>query len=289
MPERGVAVCTRQGVGEVVSGKVLRAVELACWCAGIALVALYFALRGDGEAERRAAITTFMAVAATAPLTYGAPDRAHWSQGRIRAYAAARAGAGLPVAVLRIRRIGLEVPVYAADTARNMNRGAVLVAGTAAPDSGGNTAIAAHRDGYFRALKNVVVGDVVSVQTLSRVERYRVTSLAIVAPTDVAVLRRTAVPAVTLVTCYPFYFVGSAPRRYIVRAVALDGAGRGPSARATPAAAHRRAPGFVHAPSALPHFETGASRRAHPMPPQDAGRVRLWRRDLQGSCLRLFC
>lgn len=214
---------------------VFRAIEATCWVVGVALIALYFAARADGESGRRAAISAFTAATAyaaspsaakrdAAPLAYGAPDESHWSQGRIRAYQAAEGGAaGLPVAVLRIRRVGLEVPVFSADTARNMNRGAVLVAGTAAPDTGGNTAIAAHRDGYFRALKDVVVGDVLSVQTLSRVERYRVTSLEIVKPTDVSVLRPTPVPTVTLVTCYPFYFVGSAPRRYIVRAVAVEG------------------------------------------------------------------
>ncbi len=221
----------------MVAKKVLRTVELVCWCVGLALVVLYFSLRIDGELERRAAISSFMAAAASMttlaaaptpaktrpPLTYGVPDQTHWSQGRIRAYAKARgrAKAGLPVAVLRIRRLGLAVPVYAADTARNMNRGAVLVAGTAAPDTRGNTAIAAHRDGYFRVLKNVVVGDVLSVQTLTKVERYRVTSLEVVKPTNISVLRQTQVPVVTLVTCYPFYFVGSAPRRFIVRAVAL--------------------------------------------------------------------
>jgi len=125
------------------------------------------------------------------------------------------------VAVLRIPRVDLEVPVYAALDERNLNRGAALVKGTAPPDSSGNTAIAAHRDGYFRALKNVALGDVLTVQTLSRLRKYRVTAIEIVKPENVSPLRATAFPTVTLVTCYPFYFVGSAPRRYIVRAVAM--------------------------------------------------------------------
>ena len=258
--------------------KLLRAAEVACWCAGCALVAVYVVARADGEIERRAAVSAFLAAAASkqppaavrtppAPLTYGAPDETHWSKGRIRAYAAVPAG-GLPVAVLRIRRVGLEVPVFAADTARNMNRGAVLVAGTAAPDTGGNTAIAAHRDGYFRALKDVTVGDAITVRTPARTERFRVSAIEVVEPTDVSVLRPTPVPAVTLVTCYPFYFVGSAPRRYIVRAVAFGGAAR-------KAGAHDSARGLPHgkAPPALERrgtqFETGgplADRAIRPGP-----------------------
>lgn len=229
----------------MISDKVLKTAEIACWCIGLAMVGLYFAMRADGEIERQAAISTFMAEAAIPrqvsrpvyrtrepdTLTYAEPDKTHWSKGRIHAYESVQATAGkrdrMPVAVLRIRRIGLEVPVYAAETVRNMNRGAVLIEGTAPPDTGGNTAIAAHRDGYFRLLKKVVPGDVVTVQTLYRMQRYTVTMLEVVKPTDVSVLRQTNEPVVTLVTCYPFYFVGPAPRRYIVTAVALESAARG--------------------------------------------------------------
>jgi len=117
--------------------------------------------------------------------------------------------------------VDLAVPVYARLDERNLNRGAALVEGTAAPDSDGNTAIAAHRDGYFRALKSVALGDIVTVQTLSRLRKYRVTTIEIVKPENVTPLHATTFPALTLVTCYPFYFVGNAPRRYIVRAVAM--------------------------------------------------------------------
>ncbi len=71
--------------------------------------------------------------------------------------------------------------------------------------------------------KDVAVGDVLEVESLSHRRAYRVTALAIVEPTDLWPLHETDVPAVTLVTCYPFYFVGSAPKRYIVRAVAVQG------------------------------------------------------------------
>lgn len=223
--------------------RALRIAEILCWVVGVALVVVYAGLRIDGEIERREAIVEFKAAAAPlpqtrvtsarvthlnepVPLTYAAPDRTYWSKSRIRRSRSANSGrapkSGLPVAILEIHRIGLEVPVYSTVNERNLNRGAALVPGTAAPDTEGNTVIAAHRDGYFRALRHIALGDVLDVRTLSGDRRYKVIWLKIVKPTDVSVLRPTGVPAVTLVTCYPFYFVGSAPSRFIVRAVEMD-------------------------------------------------------------------
>ncbi len=228
-------------------GPIGRALEIACWASGLVLLALYAGARADGELQRRQAITAFAQArtqahaAATVEASVrrntenarverlwasSAPDQTHWSESRIRAYAArgneSAASRQLPAALLRIRSVGLEVPVFADTSERNLNRGAGLVAGTAAPDSKGNVAIAAHRDGYFRALKDVAVGDVIEIDTLTRQRQYRVVDISVVSPTDVRPLLPTKVPAVTLVTCYPFYFVGSAPQRYIVRAVALN-------------------------------------------------------------------
>ena len=81
-----------------------------------------------------------------------------------------------------------------------------------------NVGIAGHRDGYFRSLKDVRLGDAVFLRTGGSEERYRVEDILIVDPVDVDVLADTGEPTLTLVTCYPFYFVGSAPQRYIIRA-----------------------------------------------------------------------
>lgn len=234
--------------------KGIKVLEIACWCLGIALVGLYFALRAEGEVGRRAAISQFQEATASsnaisktgvfrvrnmvhASLNVPTPDKTHWSPGRIRAYETAQAKAatrtGFPVAVLRIPKVGLAVPVYVEDTARNMNRGAVVVSGTALPGAAGNTAIAAHRDGYFRVLKDVAVGDLVILQTFSGARKYRIASLKVVKPTDISVLSQTSTPVVTLVTCYPFYFVGTAPRRFIVQAIALKKSS--PEERTSPA------------------------------------------------------
>jgi len=99
-----------------------------------------------------------------------------------------------------------------------LNRGVGHIDGTPRPGEPGNVGIAGHRDGFFRGLKDVTAGDVIEVETLSQRLRYRIQSLTIVSPQSVDVLEPTAEPALTLVTCYPFYYVGSAPQRFIVRA-----------------------------------------------------------------------
>lgn len=226
----------------MIAGRRLRWIERTCWVAGISLFAVYFGVRIDGEMQRRQAVASFVASSPPARSAarvitagraersnprraYREPGMAHWSRGRKNSYGRAAGFADrtpdLPVAILRIPSVDLEVPVYAVLDERNLNRGAALVKGTTPPDGTGNTAIAAHRDGYFRALEHVVLGDLLTVQTLSRLRKYRVTELEIVKPENTAPLRATALPVVTLVTCYPFYFVGGAPRRYIVRAVAM--------------------------------------------------------------------
>jgi sortase A len=203
-----------------------RALEVAFWVSGTALLALYGGARIGGEVEREQAISDFVqARAAVSPYPdFVTPDSYAWEgfEPPVASLVSEPVSASLPIALLRIQRVGLEVPVYADTTERNLNRGAGWVAGTAAPDDGGNIAIAAHRDGYFRVLKDVAVGDVLELESISQQRLYRVDEISIVEPEDVSSLEPTATAAVTLVTCYPFYFVGHAPQRYVVRAVALQ-------------------------------------------------------------------
>ena len=125
----------------------------------------------------------------------------------------------LPRAVLRIPSLGLEVPVYTGTSSVVLERGAGLVEGTALPSSdNGNIGIAAHRDSFFRPLQGIRPGAQLYIDTLHSTRRYRVTSISVVAPQDVSVLADTARSSVTLVTCYPFHYIGAAPQRFIVRA-----------------------------------------------------------------------
>lgn len=125
-----------------------------------------------------------------------------------------------PAALLRIPRIDLEVPVNIGTGEAVLLRGAGLIDGTALPGSDGNVGIAAHRDTHFRRLGELAVGDLIHLDTTGSARSYRVAATSIVAPEDVAVLAASVEPTITLVTCYPFRFVGAAPQRFIVRAVA---------------------------------------------------------------------
>ncbi len=202
--------------------------ERALWVIGVMLIACYGAVRVDAETGRREGIESFTRVSASASSMPREMAPAHveqnaWSEGRIRAYARELTALQSPVpeALLRIPSVKLSVPVYADTSATSLNRGAGLIAGTAGPRAAGNMGIAAHRDGFFRALKDVQLGDRIEIENLSGIRVYRVSALYIVNPDDTRPLRPTGRSVVTLVTCYPFYYVGSAPQRYIVRATAI--------------------------------------------------------------------
>jgi sortase A len=122
------------------------------------------------------------------------------------------------LAVLRVRSIDLEVPVLEGTNDLTLNRGTGWIPGTTRPGAPGNIGIAGHRDGFFRGLKDLKVNDTLELVTGDRTYTYSVDQIRIVNPNDVSVLRPSAAPSLTLVTCYPFYFVGSAPQRYIVHA-----------------------------------------------------------------------
>jgi sortase A len=146
-------------------------------------------------------------------------DTSLWAEKRIEEYEESlEHDFAAPLAILRIPKIDLKVAVLPGTSDLVLNRGVGHIAGTSAPGEGGNVGIAGHRDGYFRGLKDVVVGDLIEMETLTGTEDYTITDLLLVDPSDVWVLEPTEKPSITLVTCYPFYFVGSAPQRYIVRA-----------------------------------------------------------------------
>jgi sortase A len=193
------------------SGRVVGWLQWTSIVLGMLLSAFYALAVIAGEAGRRADIDAFVAGMPD-------PDQSLWSATRVREFAASRGlPVGPPVAVLRIPSLSLAVPVYPDDGELYLNRGVGLVQGSGSPDKGGNTAIAGHRDGYFRVLMNVHKGEIIEVETHLRAHRYRITSVDIVEKSDNRLLADTDEPSITLVTCYPFYFVGAAPKRYLVR------------------------------------------------------------------------
>jgi sortase A len=147
-------------------------------------------------------------------------DMKLWSPGRVEAYKAALQRETPPtLAILRIPRLELEVPVYDGTADAVLDLAAGRIEHTALPGTLGNVGIAAHRDGFFRVLKDIKEGDALVLDTPVATEQYRVEWVRITTPTDVSVIEPTPGPAVTLVGCYPFYHTGPAPQRFIVRAV----------------------------------------------------------------------
>ena len=161
--------------------------------------------------------TTALAAGESADLTL-------WSEKRIREYRASlTVEKRLPMGVLGIGKLRLRVPIFEGTDDLVLNRGLGWIEGTARPGESGNIGIAGHRDGFFRGLKDIVVGDTMELETLGKLATYVVDEIQIVTPEQVEVLRPRAAPAITLVTCYPFYFIGDAPQRFIVHATLRRG------------------------------------------------------------------
>jgi len=174
-----------------------------------------------GARGSRQAMARFADLKSGQPSAAPPVDVSLWSEKRIAAWHdALRVPGPEPLGVLRIPRLRLEVPVLEGTDEITLNRAVGHIEDTAALGIDGNAGIAGHRDGFFRGLKDVADGDVVELETLRQgKETYRVTQTWIVAPEDVWVLDPTPARSITLVTCFPFYFIGSAPQRFIVRAV----------------------------------------------------------------------
>jgi len=142
-----------------------------------------------------------------------------WNPKRVLAYNdSLSAKTDLPLAILRIPKINLEVPVFNDTDDLTLNRGVGRILGTAQMGQSGNLGIAGHRDGFFRGLKDVGRDDVIELDRPGQTDQYVITGVQIVAPEDVSVLAPTPTSTLTLVTCYPFYYVGNAPQRYVVTA-----------------------------------------------------------------------
>lgn len=125
---------------------------------------------------------------------------------------------GSAVAILAIPRLDLSTVVVEGADEHELQLAPGHIPGTSMPGKGGNVAVAGHRDTFFRPLRLIRMNDTITVKTHEREFLYRVVSTEIVSPEDVQVLNSAGHETLTLVTCYPFYFVGSAPSRFIVHA-----------------------------------------------------------------------
>jgi sortase A len=218
-------------------------VEAGLYVGGVILLGVFFLLRLEGERQREAGIEAFhlaadsvvrqaraseQRVSLAGPesgesieTAVAAPNLELWAERRIREYEESlRVEADPPLALMTIEKLGIQVPVYDGADDFNLNRGVGRIKGTSAVGAEGNLGVAGHRDGFFRGLKDVAIGDGIDLLTVQGKEVYTVSSIDIVDPSDVWVLAPSAEKTITLVTCYPFYYVGHAPKRFIVKATA---------------------------------------------------------------------
>jgi sortase A len=198
---------------------------------GILLVSVFVTNWAYSAVYSRASVQSFWVSQASAEAAVdvnsrpqsGLPDLRLWSVQRIKAYQASLlVNVPPPLGVLDIPSLQLQVPILEGTDDLTLDRGVGHITGTAWLSDGGNIGIAGHRDGFFRALKDIHVGDKIDLHSQQGSAYYLVDEIQIVSPDDVSVLEPRAKSSLTLVTCYPFYFVGSAPLRYIVHATAAD-------------------------------------------------------------------
>jgi len=214
--------------------QALKLLEYCCWGLGSGLLITYLAATLWAQYGSQSALIAFEAsragIAMAAPLggndplvqpglDDAPPDPSGWSRERLRQYAEARWDVPItPEAVIRIPSLGLEVPVFPGETEANMTRGAGRITGSPRFGEPGNVSVSSHRDGFFRKLQDIRVGDKIVVDTRAASYQYVVAEIRITEPTDTVVLWPGDGPELTLVTCYPFNFIGRAPQRYVVRA-----------------------------------------------------------------------
>lgn len=163
----------------------------------------------DGEALLRSMVYAPEAV----------PTNKGWSADRLRAFKnAANPSPGSVLGRLEIPAADLSVMLLQGTDDWTLNRAVGHIEGTALPGQPGNLGVAGHRDGFFRPLKDIPQNTVIMLTTLKGRFFYRVSAINIVRPDEVQLLAPTKHPTLTLVTCYPFYYVGDAPKRYVVTA-----------------------------------------------------------------------
>ncbi len=203
----------------------LRRIELSLLILGLLLIGVFVGAHIHRATQSSAALTRFKELKqeqANRPARSFAGrtfthDFSLWSPQRVARYRQSLTqNIDSPLAILRIQKVKLEVPVLNGTDELSLNRGVGYIPGMSRPGEPGNVGIAGHRDGFFRVLKDLVPGDIIEVETLDRVYLYKIDQIAKVDKNDNSILRQTSEPLLTLVTCYPFYFIGSAPKRYIV-------------------------------------------------------------------------
>jgi sortase A len=153
---------------------------------------------------------------------YQASERRRFEYAKAEASVAPAMVEGMTIGEIQIPRLGLAAVMVQGDSADILQRAVGHLAETALPGEPGNVVLAAHRDTLFRPLKRIRVGDTITLRTVKGDFEYLVESTAVVSPDAIEVLRPTGGRTLTLITCFPFSFVGPAPDRFIVHARTME-------------------------------------------------------------------
>jgi sortase A len=194
-------------------GRLLAWLELVLFTSGAVCIGWFAGVRAASAREQAALSRELAGVGTSGTLA----TRTSGTLGTI----------GTLVGRIEIPRLKLTAVAREGDDDRTLDLAVGHLPGTAYPGEAGNAAFAAHRDTFFRPLRHVREGDVIVVTTRRGAFRYLVTSTRVVKPDDVSVLQNTGGPTLTLVTCYPFNYIGSAPYRFIVQAAELPAGAAG--------------------------------------------------------------
>ncbi len=187
------------------------------YCAIVLLDRWFFQAYQTWRFER--ALRDAQTYAHTINQTASSPPSAQAETARARAASFGIDGlASSPLGRIEIRAIGVAAMIMEGVDGRTLRHAVGHIPGTPRPGQPGNVALAGHRDTFFRGLRNIHKDDEITLTTLHGPYRYRVDSTQVVEPEDIKVLAATRDDFLTLVTCYPFYFVGPAPQRFVVRA-----------------------------------------------------------------------
>ncbi|HEY1910936.1 MAG TPA: class D sortase [Vicinamibacterales bacterium] len=203
-------------------GLIAGGVALGVWCAVVLTEARFVNQVAIPAADSAPVVVTQTLPDGARPL----PGDESGGSARPSASAAAPAP-GTLLGRLEAPSVQLSATLLEGSDDGTLSRGAGHIEDTPLPGQAGNIGIAGHRDTIFRPLRRVHVGDPLSLTTADRIYRYRISKTSIVGPDDVYVLDPTKDPTLTLVTCYPFEFVGHAPKRFIVQAELVDERARG--------------------------------------------------------------
>jgi sortase A len=188
-----------------------------CYCTFVLVDSWAFQAYQSWRFER--ALQNAQTAAPPSPPPSGLPFASQAAADRARAASLGIDGlAGSPLGRIEINSIGVVAMIMEGVDGKTLRLAVGHIPGTPLPGQRGNVALAGHRDTFFRGLRNIHINDEITLTTLHGAYSYSVDSTQVVEPTDTQVLNSTADDFLTLVACYPFYFVGPAPKRFIVRA-----------------------------------------------------------------------